>query len=110
VLHKFSRDHAASIVGLFLVANERTRTPEQFYQVSLYESSFLSPRKLLSLQYAAACTFLTTTKISAITMPRHSHNLLFTPWRRHFALEHSLMNRARLEKQAFRTGSSFVFL
>ncbi len=49
VLHKFSRDHAASIVGLFLVANERTRTPEQFYQASLYESSFLSPRKLLSL-------------------------------------------------------------
>jgi hypothetical protein len=104
VLHKFSRDHAASIVGLFLVANERTRTPEQFYQVSLYESSFLSPRKLLSLQYAAACTFLTTTKISAITMPRHSHNLLFTPWRRHFAPE------KRHEKQAFRTCSSFVFL
>jgi hypothetical protein len=39
-----------------------------------------------------------------------SHSLLFTPWRRHFALEHSLMNRAQLEKQAFRTGSSFVFL
>ena len=102
MLHKFSRDHAASIVGLFLVANERTRTPEQFYQVSLYESSFLSPRKLLSLQYAAACTFLTTTKISAITMPRHSHNLLFTPWRRHFALlEHSLLNRRGSKNKHF---------
>ena len=35
-------------------------------------------------------------------MPRHSHNLLFTPWRRHFALlEHSPMNRRGSKNKHF---------